>query len=353
MTRVARRARRLIATVTVGLAVAAGATACGHPEQQDVKALRDALARTAEMPRAFAYEETTNDGTKTDVKGVVEDDFRYEAAYAKDGAPVLDEVVYDDELADRFLAPGEIASFLRKKAAPATGARPDGEVTGPDLAAAMRSGKWVVDAAGAPTPLSASAERHPLGEDPVYDARHVFDYVDGVVREMRVHKFNPDSLDYRPNEDPFPKPGRGSKVVRYDVEREPVPRPSDTSTGNQAIPTERSFRKMAIYVKDGVVLQVLEDMDVASRLDDIQRNYDIKLEGSVVQEVDQAVAAINVVRKGQGRLDPIRVRRMSYRLSDVGMTQRVRPPDDGVKANLAVLINRGRVPAAAVTAGSA
>lgn len=346
------RFRRLAAGV-IALVAIAGAPACGHPEQEDVKSLRAAVAHTQELPQTFDYQETTNDGTVTAVKGVVEDDFRYEAAYAKNSTPVLDEVVYDDEIADRFLSPSDIAPFLRKTTPPSTGARPDGEVRGADLGAAMSSGKWIIDLAGAPSAQASGSERHPLGEDPVYDARHVLDYVDSVIREMHVHKFNPDSLDYRPSEDPFPKPGAGSKVVRYDVDREPVPRPSDTSTGNQAIPSERSFRKMAVYVKNGVVIQVLEDMDVASRLPDIQRNYDIKLSGPVAAQVDQAIAAINVVRKGQGRLDPIRVRRMSFRASNIGTPQHVRTPDDGVRGDLAVLINRGRVPAAAVTAGGA
>jgi hypothetical protein len=211
-----------------------------------------------------------------------------------------------------------------------------------------------VDAAGAPSRTASTDERRIVGDDPIYDAQTVFDYVEEAARQMPVRKFNEDALDYRPKDDPFPKPSRSSDVVRYDFVRFPVPRPADAASGggNQPVPGAANFRKMAVYVKDGLVIRVLEQMDVASRLADIERNYDIKLQGDTKTRIRSAIQAIDAVRKAQGQNDPIRVRTMELRLADLGVKQQVALPSDPVRGSLIGLINRGKPAPGTKTGGS-
>ena len=81
------------------------------------KRLRAALRNTEKLSSTFLYTETVHDKAgnhETDVRGLVEDDFRYKARVATDGKPVLDEVVSDDAIAVRFLDPTAMGRFLRK-----------------------------------------------------------------------------------------------------------------------------------------------------------------------------------------------------------------------------------------------
>ena len=332
---------RKLAVVVVAAVVGGVLPACGTPNQP-VKELRAALARTQRLSRQFTYEEVTNDGQKTTVQGVIEDDFRYRARIAVNDKPAFDEVVTDDAIADRFLDPQFITRMARRGPPPPS-APPEGAAPIAQVRDALTTGNWVVDPGGAPTLVAgASSVRRTLGDDPIFDAQTVFDYVTRVARVMPVRKFNKDALDYKPKEDPFPKPTKASGVLRYDVIRFPVPRPSDTGSGTQQLPSEVHFRKLAVYVKKGLVIRVLEDMDVASRLRDIQRNYDVRLEGNIQERISSAIDAINVVRRAQGTTEPIRVRKMSLRLSNVGEPNVVTAPETTVIGDLSILINRGR-----------
>lgn len=325
------RIPRKILTILLATAVVAPLGACAKEERHSVE-LQAALARTRRLSGQFVYEEVTNEGQRTTVRGVVEDDFRYSARLEVDGTPVLDEVVADDALADRFNVPDEIPKFLRKEA-------PDGAA---ESVGALTSRKWVVDTKGAPSLFARGTERKLIGDDPIYDARTIFTYVENLSRRMPVGKFNEDALDYKPKEDPFPKPKKGSDVIRYDFYRWPVPRPSTLENGgNQIVPGAEHFRKMAVYVRDGIVFRILEDIDVASRLDTIERNYEVTLEGSTRERVAAAVKAINTVRQGQGNLEPVRARRLSFELRQQGEPQQVSLPSEYVEADLSVLVNRG------------
>ena len=345
-----RRRVALVILVVVAGGLFAG---CGRPEREAVRDLRAALARTERLSHRFEYqEENLVTGTTNRVLGVVEDDFRYKVRLEVDGQPALDEVVYDDAVADRFYDGAILKSLLRGTAVePAKIDDPD--VASPaQVRAALNSSQWVVDPVGAPALFPASNETRQVGTDPVLDAQTVFDYVERVARVQPVRKFNPDALDYKPKEDPFPKPARDSDVIRYDFMQFPVPKPSDSSsTGRQAVPDAPSFRKMSVYVKDGVVIRVLELMDVAGRLDDIQRNYEVELSGSTREQVKTAIDAINAVRRGQGEREDIRVRKIDFRLLDAGKPQSVELPREGVKGSLAMLVNRGKVKAGSTSGG--
>jgi hypothetical protein len=225
----------------------------------------------------------------------------------------------------------------------------------PDVVNAILAHQWVADPVGAPSLLPSTSEKHALGSDPIYDSLTVFRYVEQAIREgFRTRKFNPDDLDYKPSEDPFPKPAQGSDVERYDITRLRLPRPQDLAgaSTNQVIPGTRHFRKMSVYVKDGFVIQVLEQVDVASRLDDLQKNYDVNIPKSLpeARRIQVAIDSINAVRRGQG-IDPIRVRTMSLQFQGLGTRTRVALPAAAVTGSLAAFENRGRRAPAGDTAG--
>jgi hypothetical protein len=345
------------------------------------KRLREALHNTEKLSSTFLYTETVHDKAgshETDVRGLVEDDFRYKARVATDGKPLLDEVVSDDAIAVRFLDPAGIGRFLRKPteakqggsgvgsgsatpepAAGPSGARGMGGVpptsaagaaTGgapgePDAAEILASRRWVLDSAGAPSAFGGATTDRTLGDDPIADARAIFAYVDRAMNEaVRVVEFNPESLEYRKDEDPFETPKERSGVTRYDLERPKLPKASETGTGsNQVTPDARHFRKMSVYVKDERIIKVVEKIDVESRLDDLADIYDTKFPTDRPQAEVAAIAveALNVIRTGQGQ-DPIRLRDMEFSLKDLGTDVKVDMPTDTMKASLALLQNRGR-----------
>jgi hypothetical protein len=329
------------------------------------KRVREALRNTEKLSNTFLYQETVYDKAgkhETDVRGLVEDDFRYKARVAGDGKPVVDEVVSDDALAVRFLDPASMDRFLRKPTKAKQGGSgvggagsaqepvADGGGTShtpgePAAADVLASRRWVLDSAGAPSAFATSNAGQTLGDDPIADARSVFAYVDRAIDEsLRVVEWNPESLEYRKDEDPFETPKARSGVTRYDFERPDLPKASQTGSGaNQVTPDTRHFRKMSVYVKDKRIIRVVEKIDVVSRLDDLEKIYDTKFpkDRSPAEVATIAVEALNVIRTGQGQ-DPIRMRDMEYSLKDLGTDVKVDMPTETTKGSLALLANRGR-----------
>lgn len=357
-----RKGRRIL--VSGVLVVAAfGLSGCKGATDAE-KRVREALRNTEKLSNTFLYQETVYDKAgkhETDVRGLVEDDFRYKARVATDGKPVLDEVVSDDALAVRFLDPASMERFLRKPTtAKSSGGGVGGSGSAPEPAAGggtsatpgepaaaeiLASKRWVLDSAGAPSAFAAANTGQKLGDDPIADSRAVFAYVDRAINEaVRVVEWNPESLEYRADEDPFETPKDRSGVARYDFEPPKLPKASETGGGaNQVTPDTRHFRKMSVYVKDKRIIRVVEKIDVESRLDDLEKIYDTKFPKDRPQaEVAViAVEALNVIRTGQGQ-DPIRMREMEFSLKDLGGEVKVDMPTDTMKASLALLANRGR-----------
>lgn len=323
--------RRRFWAVTLAVTVAASVlAACGGPDEGADDRLREAIRATEREPRGFTYKESAGGRTYA-VQGQVEDDFRYSAKVTLNDDPLLEEVVSDDTVADRFVEPTAVG-FLAI-------APPPGPV-----AAAIQAKKWIVDPAGAPLLLvSANTERR-LGDDPIVDSLTVFRYIEQVLRQQRVVEFDENSLEYRPQEDPFPKPKENSDVVRFDFFPPKLPKASDTAgAANQAVPGPQHFRKMVVYVEDGRIIRVIEQFDVVGKLDELRRNYDLELDAELDRERQAAIAvdAINAVRRGQGE-DPIRAREMSLSLSAIGTDVSVQLPESGgVTGDLSFLRNRG------------
>ncbi len=355
-----RRVPPLMIVATLGLA------GCSSEATTTEKTLRAALAKTEHLAHRFVYRETfvSEEAAKreTEVQGLVEDDLRYKARVSVGGVAVLDEAVSDDALAVRLIQPTALQGFLRQPTEKGKGGSGVGSTEpgapeaptpiasgdeAPDPVAALRSRRWVLDKAGAPAVFSANpAEERGLGEDPVLDALDIFAHIGRAIDEAAyIAEFNEESIEpvYRRDEDPFDKPKKGSKVIRYDFAAPKLPKASDRAGGNQVTPDARHFRKMAVYVKDGLVLQVSEVIDVAARLDDLAEVYETKFPKDRKPDEVAAVAidALNTIRTGQGQ-DPIRLRTMSYNLKDLGDKVKVEMPAEVVETSLSLLQNRGR-----------
>jgi hypothetical protein len=342
-----------------------GLSGCSSEAKTTEKTLRAALGKTEHLAHRFVYRETFAskvEKRETEVQGLVEDDLRYKARLSVGGVAVLDEAVSDDALAVRLIQPTALAEFLRRpkekgKGGSGVGSDEPGAPEAPtpigsgedapDPVAALRSRRWVLDRAGAPAVFSANpAEERGLGEDPVLDALDIFAHVSRAIDEAAyIAEFNEESIEpvYRRDEDPFDKPKKGSKVIRYDFAAPKLPKASDRAGGNQVTPDARHFRKMAVYVKDGLVLQVSEVIDVAARLDDLADVYETKFpkDRKPGEVAAVAIDALNTIRTGQGQ-DPIRLRTMSYNLKDLGDTVKVEMPTEVVETSLSLLQNRGR-----------
>ena len=359
----------LLALTTLGVA------GCDKESSDVEKRLRAALENTERLSHRFTYTEVFKQEKsirETTVLGLVEDDFRYKARVLLGKAPIIDEAVSDDAIAERFLEPAVLADFVRKPnkqkqggtgvgsdpnapEAPTPVARDD---AGPDPVEALRSRRWVLDKAGAPAVFGGPETERTLGDDPILDSLDVFGYVERAINEAsRIVEFNEDSLEYRKSEDPFPRPKKDSGIIRYDFIRPNLPKAADRSAGgNQVTPDTRSFRKMSVYVKGekkkARVVQIREDVDVESRIKDLSRIYDTDFPEDLPDSQVAAIAvdALNTIRTGQGD-EPIRYRTMVYKLTDLGSDVKVDMPTEFVETSLAVLQNRGR--AADQAAGAA
>jgi len=331
--------RRLVGFVLVLTAVAMITTSCKREEDQKL-AIGRFITATEQRSRKFVYLDQTRK-VRTQVTGVVEDDFRYKTRLTVNGTPVEDEVTSDDALAVRFLAPDQLTNFLASPSLAALGS--SAGALSPILALETR--RWVLDKSGAPQLLASATDRRKEGDDPVFDSLTALQYVRRAVNlSVQVKKYKKDDVEpvYKEKEDPFPKPKAGSKVTRYDMRPPAMPKADARgATGNQQTPGESNFRKIAVYVRDGVIVEVREVIDVASKLDDLIRIF--KLPNKTT--VDTAVFAINAVRAGQGD-DLVRVRNMSLQFQDIGSDLKVELPTEVVDGSLTILKFRGRQPIA-------
>jgi hypothetical protein len=316
--------RRVAMLAIVALATSAAATGCGKKTDSAALQVRNAMRATARLPRALVYTERT--GAVVEVRSRIQDDLRYKATVTLDGTRVLDEVVVDDSLADRILDAGayRVLGASVPASAPATGG-------------------WVLDRYGAPSLLPSDTATLRVGDDAVLDTLTVFRHVDRVMGEAAgVHRFDPDSLAYRPREDPFPRPDHGAGEVRYDCERPALPRPNAGGNASRVVPGPQHFRKLAVYVRNGLVTRILEQIDVGSRLRDLERIYNLGLgnTGSPAERAARALAVLNQARRVTGG-EPIRVRSLAVELTDVGQAVTVELPAGAVEGNLAGLPHRG------------
>lgn len=371
--------RRAISLLIVALLLVGPACGKRADAEKDVAA---ALTKTETQARGIAYEEVLEDGTTTRVDLLVTDDYRYKAQVSVDGRPAIDVVVRDDALAVRIIdvdaaaeAVGE--AFAAATAGPVSGVVP-GSPGGGDLstaaAAAQASGastepvdggegatntfappttevvqaletrNWVTDPTGAPELFSATAGRVlEEGEGgiiaPVLEALRGLQTVENAVQQAAaVARFNEEAIEYDRRAETFPKPEGGSSVIRYDLFAPPLPNPNQSLGGGETLPADNHFRRMAIYVENGVVVNVLESIEVNPRLlGDLEGRYDIPLPDDEEQAAAIAVETLNGKRLAAG-LELIELRDVSLEFLDAPGTEAVILPAEGVTGNLKGLV---------------
>lgn len=356
------RGAALVLALVVGLVL----PGCGR-RQTDRDELRAALRATERLPGRLVYTDG-REGRSLGVQGIVEDDFRFKARVQVNGTDAYDEVVSDDALALRFLDVNQIGSLVDKDRSAAPDVDRSTEIAGADVLAVLQTRRWVLDPSGAPPLTGTSQQERDLGRDPVLDAVSALGYVERAMDEAAgVEQFDPDDLtpSYRRSEDPFPKPDQRSDVVRYDLVRPKLPPPGQTSGARQEVPATKHFRKLAVYVKGGRVVQVQERVEITGRFIDEFIRYsraalrESRVPAPVRQRFEEAVrlprerfgtfalAGLNEGLRATGA-DPVLVRSMTLELRDLGQPVVVDLPEaDVVRGSLDLLIPSAAAVAAA------
>jgi hypothetical protein len=308
--------------------------ACKRETDQKLE-LGKIIARTEHKSRKFVYVDATRQ-TKTQVAGVIEDDFRYRTRLTVNGSAIEDEVTSDDTLALRFVDPAQMPNYL--VANNVVGATASGGVP---VVGALQTQHWVLDKTGAPKLQQSASDTRKQGDDPVFDSLTALEYVRRAVNTavfVKIYKRDDVDPTFKAKEDPFPQPAKSSKTKRYDLKPPPLPRAdAATSGGNQQPPSLANFRKMVVYVQDKTIVEVREVIDVQSKLDDLIATF--KLPKNVTAA--DAAFAINAVRRGQGD-EVIRLRTMTLRFENLGDALKVELPADAVTGSLSVVRYRGR-----------
>ena len=356
--------RRVMLVLLAATVLVAG---CSKREE-DSDEVRDLVDATSPNAYRFIYE-TEQGGEKFRVQGLIEDDLRYKLQLSIDGRPALEQVVVDDSVAVRFLAPGLVERFIDRSVE--GGVDLETDVEGASVLDALRAGRWVHDPVGAPSLLTSTKddaedeeEESAVVDDPLADARTVLDYVRSINQPFV--EYDPESLEptYRADEDPFLAPEDDSGVTRFDTVVFDLPSPDDAGGGTgAAFPDYVHFRRMAVYEKDGLIFAVREVTRPTERqVQDLVEYATVLVEETAPPEVfadfqrtieqtpraklgDFLLEGINTFRKTSGQA-PLRFRTMALEIQDIGDDEIVvtLPDDEMIEGSLAILKNLGRKP---------
>jgi hypothetical protein len=332
--------RRLLVIVLILGAATSGCTKVA----QDKDKLLAAIDSTEQLARTFSYTENAS-GHQTVVTGDGCGDRRYQVAASVDGRPLLSEVVYDDTRAVKIedSTAGKILV-----AAPNSAASAAAPAVSATKGVALQTGVWLEDQKAARSLLLGSPSRSP-GKDPLTDALTALEYVRFAISQAQgVFKFNPESESYRPKLDPFPRPAAG--VTRYDLLPPDLPARQRVGTGanigvlNQ-VPGVPFFRLLAVYVRDGIVVDVREQIAVTPRLVDSQSNLEARLNdftsaAKPTQPLNYQAAALlfsinqKLAREGQPLIRP---RTLDLEFSSLGKAPAVSLPAGATQTDLSGL----------------
>jgi hypothetical protein len=300
-----RKLSNLILVTLLGLGAA-----CGRPENLE-RRLIDLLTQAQEKSLAFEYVEEFGD-RRTEVRGKVEDSIRYSESLIIDGNNVLERIVHDDVLAVQVKIVEHIPQILSPQP--------------PDFGVAevLKSGQWVIDPSGAPGEGSAGQTTENVGADPLKDAANVFQYARNAIGQApEVIEFNPNALNYLPEEDPFPAPNEKIDELRYDLIPPPLPRREA-----DPLPGPAAFRKMSIYTVKNRVVRIMEQIDIESQ-QEIKRALETGRNKFLIKLARDVKA---------GRTDQkIRERKMSFEILTSRGRIIVAVPSEGFVGNLRVL----------------
>ena len=376
--------KRVLRIGSVLLVVGLLAAGCSKKDQDDEKVV-EAIDNTTPAARRFVYR--TNEGFRdVEVRGLVEDDFRYKLQLFVDGKdePAIEQVVVDDAVAIRFLDPSLVDAYLDPEVQGKVDLKTS--VPGATVIDALRAKRWVVDLGGAPSAViditpDADEEdggrgnrgaRTEVENDPLFDARNVLSYVRGQYLGHATAQYDDEAITktYRTDEDPFPKPEVGAPIARYDTIMFPLPPPAD-ATGGAAqanLPFPANFRRMATFIRDDRVIAVKEIMGLTPRLaDDLTEYIDALLTTTGGEDLARGfrkqaatykrsserelqaflMGALNTFLDNAGD-PPLVFREMSLDITDFDADDiHIKLPNDHVIiGDLAVLRNMGRKPIA-------
>jgi hypothetical protein len=354
--------RRLVVLLLVVAILASG---CSKKKYDSFKVV-DFVDATVPHSYRISYE-VTEGKTKVDVQGIIQDDFRYKLQLSLGDEPAAEQVVVDDAVALRFFDSKLVSGYTDPAV---TGkVKTDTDVPGATVFDALGAGRWVLDDAGAPSPILETLAEGEKGvetpKDPLFDARTALSYVRRVANSSYFVKYDPESINptYRTDEDPFPVPGDGSGVDRYDSIVFPLPSAA-AATSNRQLPAAQNFRKMAVYVKKGLVIGVREFIGMTPRQAKQLQDYEEALLKATANDAvlagfrkqiaamrdnpdalaDFLLGGLNTFITSIGD-QPVRFRTMSFEIADVdAVTTAVKLPSDIVKGDLAVIRNLGRKP---------
>lgn len=235
-----------LALVLVVMAVLS--PACSDPNEEAVE-LRGFTRVSAREPRTLTFRSASEDQAY-EVRGTFEDELRYSMTLISAGKPLVDYVVRDDALAVRL----RDAAF---------GARLANVLGDPVVDAALKSGAWVVDPAGAP-PLIRSEVRAG-GEavsDPFRDSQDAVRFIEQAMGQAtEVKEFTLEDIEYRSALDPWRYP-MDEGEARYDLIRPLLPTNESATIGAQGDIGPAQFRKTSVFVRGRRVRQICSLVDV-------------------------------------------------------------------------------------------
>ena len=238
---------RRLALVLVLVAVVSGA--CSDPNEE-AEELRAFTRLSAREPKTLTFRSASEEQAY-EVRGTFEDELRYSMTLTLAGKPLVDYVVRDDALAVRL----RDAAF---------GARLANVLGDPVVDAALKSGRWVIDPAGAP-PLIRSEVRAG-GEavsDPFRDTQDAIRFIEQAMgQSSEVKEFTLEDIEYRSALDPWRYPTQNDGEARYDLVRPLLPTNESATLGAQGDIGPAQFRKTSIFVQGRRVRQICSLVDV-------------------------------------------------------------------------------------------
>jgi hypothetical protein len=353
------------------------------------------IENTMAVARAFSYQES-HAGHTAEVQGRIADDLRWEATYTMDGRPMAHEIVVDEsralQVSDptvlagiKTAQPGGAPAVPAEAGAPATAPTPSpgaspapsaspspagGAVStqqasgaAPATLAALRTGQWVLDPAGARNLVLASTGGHPItiGADPIGDSLRMLRQADLALdrySDQQVTLFSPEAGNYFADLDPFRRPVPGE--TRYDVN--PAPQLA-TRSGLEISAAQRKadlplydyFQSLAIYVRHGLVDEVrwsesvplrlqLPDQDILARISDAGYSVPARMYSASRQaQASFIVKTLNSYYRELG-LQQLREREQIFVLSNLGQDQGSLSIPPGLQhASLTGVFDRGQL----------
>jgi hypothetical protein len=370
MSRDMRRPFRRTAVVLAVSLLATGLSGCKKDDTVKTLVL-DALDHAISTPHTFVHVDQDLNH-KTTVSGQLADSLRYQLLLNVDGKPIWQQVVRDDAVADLFVDPSQVTTYAGAGSSPAVNVVSDYQMLArflpknvppppfdklprtkpiqPTLALlALQQGKWVVDKVGAPKNLNLGTASEQLATSPFLRPLLMLSAVREEVDKLEpqwIKKYSKDDLSpfFKPKDDPFPQPSPG--IDRYDVSQAPLPTITATSRNSLPDPPRmESLRKLAIYMKDGKVVQIRENYDVLDRLEDLARLYQIPLtlNSSLGTETQQRIGQLLVELVQISQPVPYRVHEEQLLLSYPDSRPVISLPSPAVAADLSLFPGQGKV----------